>query len=248
MRQRKRVETQLIIGMGEIGEPIYKILSDIYEVDAYDQKYVELRQDQYDIVHVCFGHREGEEADFIKWVKGYQERFLKPGGLTIIHSTVSIGVSKELSAVHSPVRGMHPRMEAGIREFTKFFGGDRADEAAEIFRRAGLKVYIFDKSETTELGKISETTFYALMIEYVKELKRECDERGLSFGEVYTLQAQEYNAGWERLGHPEYTMPLLVPMMFPQRGHCTIPNAHLWKTPFTKLILEQNENAQQTNN
>lgn len=233
----------IVVGMGEIGRPIFRILSGIYHdtqsFDAIETSFTQ--QDNFDVLHICFGYKPGEEAEFWAWVAGYQKRFLKEGGLTIIHSSVGIGMSRSLGAVHSPVRGMHPNLESGIRTFTKFFGGERAGEAAELFRRAGLKTYVLDSSEATELGKISETTFYALQIEYIKHLKRECDKHGLSFAEVYTLPATCYNEGWKEMGHPEYCMPLLVPIMLPQGGHCTIPNAKLWETDFTKFILNLND-------
>lgn len=232
----------IVVGMGEIGRPLYKILSETCEVDSYDTLNQSFTADQpFDVLHICFGYKPHEKEQFYTWVRDYQKRFLKPGGLTIIHSTVGIGMSRSLDAVHSPVRGQHPDLEGGLRTFVKFFGGDRAGEAAEIFRRAGFTTYVFNDQETTELGKISETTFYALMIEYVKSLKRECDERGLSFTEVYTEQARAYTEGWAKMGHPEYRMPLLVPILQKQGGHCTIPNARLWENVYTKLILEQNE-------
>lgn len=232
----------LVIGMGEIGKAIHAVLSDVYEVSCFDELMVNLTsKEPFDVLHIAFGHKADETEDFKEWVRGYQKRFLKEGGLTIIHSTVAVGVSRTLGAVHSPVRGAHPDLEESIRTFTKFFGGERAGEATEIFRRAGIKTYIFDDQETTELGKISETTFYALQIEYIKHLKRECDRYGLSFAEVYTLQAQVYNEGWESMGHPEYMMPLLIPILRPQGGHCTIPNCKLWDTEFTRFILKQNE-------
>lgn len=233
----------LVVGMGQIGKPIFKILSEVYETESFDQldRGFSDPGNSFDVIHICFGHKENEVEEFKKWVRDYQKEFLKKGGLTIIHSSVAIGVSRALGAVNSPIRGQHPNLEKGIRTFVKFFGGERASEAAEYFRRCGLKTYIFDKPEASELGKISETTFYALMIEYVKSLKKECVARGLSFTEVYTEQARGYNQGWEEMGHPEYKMPLLIPIMLPQGGHCTIPNAKLWDTPFTKFILELNE-------
>jgi len=232
----------LVVGLGQIGIPIYKILSEVHDTSSFDALDKDFTTQKYDVIHICFGHKGNESRDFHNWVKNYQKRFLNEKGLTIIHSTVSIGVSRKLNAVHSPVRGRHPDLEGGIRIFTKFFGGDRADEAAEIFRRCGLKVHIFDNQETTELGKISETTFYALMIEYVKDLKRECEKNNLSFTETYTIQALRYNEGWKALGY-EYSMPILVPMMFKQGGHCTLNNATLWDTKFTKLIIKENEKS-----
>ena len=232
----------LVAGMGEIGKPLFKILSEVFETGNFDQLGSSFNpNEKYNVLHICYGYRPGEEEEFRISVTDYQKRFLKEGGITVIHSSVGIGTSRSLNAVHSPVRGQHPNLEGGLRTFTKYVSGDRAGEVAEMFRRAGLTTYVFNDQETTELGKISETTFYALMIEYVKDLKRECDERGLSFTEVYTEQARAYTEGWKKMGHPEYCMPLLVPILQPQGGHCTIPNARLWENDYTDLILKKNE-------
>jgi hypothetical protein len=106
-----------------------------------------------------------------------------------------------------------------------------------------MKVYLFDKQETTELGKYSQTTFYSLMIEYVKMLKKKCDKAGLSFAEVYTLMSIAYNEGYEKLGYPEYKMPLLTPIMKKQGGHCCLQNLPLWgeDNAFIDLIKKNNE-------
>jgi hypothetical protein len=154
---------------------------------------------------------------------------------------VPVGTSRAVKAIFSPVVGLHPHLEKSLKTFTKFIAGDGASDVADYFRRAGMKIYLLDKSETAELAKLSQTTFYALMIEYVKDLKRHCNRLDLSFSEAYTLFSVDYNKGYELLGYPEYKMPLLVPIQKKQGGHCTIPNCDLWQTVFTDFIKKQNE-------
>ena len=157
----------LICGFGEIGKGLAKVLSD-YKPFIHDSHkgYNFLTNDTVDIMHICFGYDE----NFIEQVKKYQEEY-KPK-YTIIHSTVPRGTSRQLNSVSSPCICQHPFIEEGLRTFPKMLGGKQASEVADYFRRAGMKVYICDNQETLELGKISQTTFYALMIEYVKDLKK----------------------------------------------------------------------------
>lgn len=223
----------LIIGGGHIGNALAKVLVD-YNPTVLDGIGADL-DEQFDIIHICFGYDESFKSE----VKRYQEKF-KPK-YTVIHSTVPIGTSRELDAIHSPVVGIHPHLAESIKTFKKFLGGKGASGVADYFRRAGCNVYLFDDQETTELAKLSQTTFYAMTIEYVKMLKRICDEKNLSFTEVYTTFVVDYNRGYEELGMPEIKIPNLVPIMREQGGHCTIPNCDLWTNDFTEFVKEQNK-------
>jgi prephenate dehydrogenase len=239
----------LIIGNGEIGKALKNVLLNNYKIHILDKngnifecfKYNEEKEykiinnrEKYDIIHICFPYSE----KFIFEVKKYQKRF--DPKYTIIHSTVPIGTSRKCNAIHSPVIGKHPHLEESLITFTKYISGKKANEVADYFRRVGMKVYLMDKQEATELGKISQTTQYALNIEYIKNLKKECDKYNLSFSDVYTLFSQNYNEGYKKLGYEEYKIPLLVPIMNKQGGHCTISNCKIWNNVFTKFILKNN--------
>lgn len=233
----------LIVGRGQIGTALGKVLADYnpifldFQLDLHVYAGEYISKNPIDIMHVAFEYSD----KFVQSVKNYQKIF-KPKH-TVIHSTVPVGTSRKCGAVHSPCAGIHPHLESGIRTFVKFLGGDKASEVADYFRRAGMKVYLCDKSEATELMKLSQTTFYALMVEYVKDLKKHCLKQGVPFSEVFTLASQNYNEGYEKLGYPEFKMPLLVPIQTPQGGHCTIPNCDLWQTDFTKFIKLKNAGA-----
>ena len=224
----------IVLGAGEIGKSLAAVLGDYYPIILVDRKPVKITE-PVEIMNICFGYSE----NFIKEVKRYQRKY-KPTH-TVIHSTVPPGTSRKCNAIFSPVVGKHPELERSLLTFTKFLAGENASQVANYFRRAGMKVYLYDNQEALEFAKISQTTLYALMIEYVKDLKRRCDENNLNFSEVYTLPSLDYNRGYEALGYPEFKMPLLVPIQTPQGGHCTIPNCSFWDTPFTQLILTVNE-------
>ncbi len=220
----------LIIGFGEVGEALYEILINT-KPDILDME--EGVTETFEIIHICFPYSE----HFVKEVKRYQRKY-KPK-YTVIHSTVPVGTSKECDAIHSPIVGIHPYLVKSIETFTKFLGGKDADKVADHFRKAGIKVYVTDKSETTELMKIMSTDFYGLCIEYTKEVKKMCDKYKVPF-EMWTLWTNNYNQGYTVLGHPEFNRPNLIPITKKIGGHCILPNLLYIDNDFTKLIRKRN--------
>jgi UDP-glucose 6-dehydrogenase len=223
----------IIIGMGEVGRALRKVLSD-YEPQWADSGPARQAHGEYDIMHICFPYSD----NFVKYVKEYQEKY-KPA-YTVIHSSVPVGTSSQCSATHSPIRGLHPHLESGIRTFPKFIGGQQASDVADYFRRAGLKVVLFDKSETTEAMKLFDTLYYGVCIEFAKEVKRYCDGNGLNFSDVYRLANMTYNDGYKELGHPEFVRPVLEPIMKVTGGHCVVENSAMIDTPLAKFVKSEN--------
>lgn len=223
----------LIIGYGEIGKALYKILEKEYPTEWTDknisiQNY--LKKD-FDIIHICFPYSES----FIEEVKKYQELYNPK--YTLIHSTVPPGISRKCNALHSPVIGVHPHLEESLKIFTKFLSGEKAYELADYFRRTGIKVYLFSQQETTELMKILDTSFYGLCIEYTKEVKKLCEKNNIPF-EAWTIWTQNYNEGYKKLGFPEYIRPNLIPIMKKIGGHCVSLNLRLIDTKFHKFLID----------
>lgn len=226
------IKKTLIIGAGEIGTSLRNIFASHYETIIID------KNNDFDwdpeIIHIAFPYSK----NFVKYVKSYQKKY-KPK-FTVIHSTVPVGTSRKCNAVHSPVVGLHPFMEESIKTFTKYLGGEHSSLVAQYFRRANIKIYITDKSETTELMKILSTSFYGVLIEWTKEVKRLCNENNVPF-EMWTIWTNNYNSGYTKLGHPEYVRPNLVPIMTGQGGHCTQSNAanlhRETKSEFLKIVL-----------
>lgn len=208
----------LIIGMGEVGQALMRVLKDYNPVGADIE--IDL-DDTFEVMHICFPYSD----NFIEDVKEYQEKY-KPK-YTIIHSTVPVGTSGQLKATHSPIRGLHPHLEEGIMVFSKFIGGGEVDSVADYFRRVGLKVVLLDKSETTEAMKLFDTEYYRTCIEFAHRVKKYCNKHDLSFHEVYTLANQTYNEGYVQLDHPEFVRPVLQPIMKEIGGHCVLPNSKL---------------------
>lgn len=217
MSDRNDIYNGLVVGNGEVGRAI----SSIFKCPAIDMG--EVYDGPVEIMHICFGWTE----QFEKFVKEYQERYHPK--YTVVHSTVPVGTCSRLNATHSPIRGMHPNLEDGVRTHTKFLGGPNAWQIAEYFRDFGLKILLCDKSEATELGMLLGTECYRINIEFAKHAKELCDKHQVCFNEAYTLFAKEYNSGWLQLGRPEYVRQVLVPIMAPIGGHCLESNKELIK-------------------
>lgn len=222
----------LIIGDGEIGRSLYGVLSRHYPIQIIGKLYsIDFNPE---IMHICFPYSK----EFIGAVKSYQKEY-KPK-YTIIHSTVPVGTSKKCCALHSPVIGIHPNLKESLLTFTKFLAGKDAGYVAQYFRRTGMKVYLTDKQETTELMKICSTSFYGLCIEWTKEVKRFCDKYKVPF-EMWTLWTDNYNKGYGKLGHPEFHRPNLIPIKQKIGGHCVLQNLEFLKSKFSEFIKKQNE-------
>lgn len=236
MKTRKKpFKKHLIIGAGEIGKALYKILSPYYDVSIRDKN--SDVPGKFDVLHICYP----AVKNFVKISKNYIKKY-KPA-LTIIHSTVGVGTTSKIgiNAIHSPVRGVHPYLDKGIKTFVKYFGGKKAKEAAKIFSDIGIKTQIFKKPETTELLKILDTTYYGWNIIFAKEVKRICDKLKLDFDEVYTIPNHDYNKGYTKLGKPNVIRPVLKPIAGKIGGHCVVQNCDLLDDWVTKTIKERNK-------
>lgn len=223
---KSNMQESLIIGLGEIGKSLHNVIGG----DVRDKAGIIGRENpiNYDIIHICFPYG----PQFNKYVKQYQSEYNPE--YTVIHSTVPVGTSRSLKASHSPVIGIHPHLEESITTFTKFIGGADA-RVIQFFRRKGIKIYSFDKPETTELMKILSTSKYGIDIEWTKEVKRLCDEYKVPF-EAWTIWTDNYNKGYTKLGYPEYKRPSLIYMKGKIGGHCVLSNLKFLKSKFKDVI------------
>ena len=122
----------LIIGRGEVGTSLYNVLKKKYDVSIRDKEDVEINKQVY-VLHICFPYFK----DFINEVKSYIEIYQPK--YTVIHSTVPIGTSNQCEAFHSPVRGMHPNMEKGLKTFIKYLA-PKDNFLKKYFEDAGIKI------------------------------------------------------------------------------------------------------------
>lgn len=212
---------QTVIGLGEVGDAIFNKLSVNYRyVNGIDMKHsVTNFKGDTDFLHICIPYSE----TFVKTVKDYEAQY-KPL-VTIVHSTVPVGTCDANGWVFSPVRGCHPDLQHGLRIFVKYFGGKRAEVAANVFKSLNMqKCVCFDRAKDLEAAKIWDTTQYGWMIVLNKEIKKWCDEHDVDFNIVYEEFNKSYNDGYTHLAKPEVVRPYLRYMEGKIGGHCVIPN------------------------
>lgn len=219
------MKKNLVIGLGEIGTAIAKIL----ECPSWDISDSEKIEAGCAVLHICFPYSKR----FVEAVKDYQ--IYHDADLVIVHSTVPMGTCSENGWVHSPVRGIHPHLEEGIRTFVKFFGGDGAMAAAKIFRAKGIKTMCSIDARETEAMKLWDTTIYGWNILIEKAIKAYCEKNDLDFKMVYKMANQTYNEGYAALGHPEFTKYVLKDFPGPIGGHCVRENWELLDDPLAGI-------------
>jgi UDP-N-acetyl-D-mannosaminuronate dehydrogenase len=226
MTKKQRV---LVVGLGEVGKPLLELLSRYHNTVGVDISPVE-QIEKADVLHVCYPF---EIKDFIGETARYIELF--GPALTIINSTVAIGTTRTVAertgtaVVNSPVRGKHARMLDELRTYTKFVGAlDRpaGERAAEHFRSVGLKTKILSSPEVTELAKLTETTYFGLLIAWAQEIERYCDKSGQDYDEVVSFH-QEI----KYLPRVKYFPGIIG-------GHCVMPNIKILSKFEPSLILE----------
>lgn len=186
-----KVGKVMVVGLGEIGKPLLEVLSRCYETIGVDIVLPAEPPGDIDVMHVCYPFKIN---DFI----GQTARYIKQynPNITVIHSTVAVGTTRAVAertgaaVVNSPVRGKHTRMAADLLHYDKFVGAvdtAAAESAAQHFKQAGMKTRILSSPEATELAKLTETTYFGLVIAWAQEVERYCDQLGLNYDEVVSI-------------------------------------------------------------
>ncbi len=233
----KERQTVVIAGLGEVGKPLLDLVSKHHEAIGVDISPPVARVDKVDILHVCYPFAI---KDFIGETARYMELF-KPA-LTIVNSTVAVGTTRAIaertgaSVVNSPVRGKHARMLEQLQTYTKFVGAlDPASgrRAAEHFESMGLNTKVLSAPEATELAKLSETTYFGLLIAWAQEVERYCDRAGQAYEEVASF----------------YDEISFFPAVkyFPGiiGGHCVLPNIEILRKFDDSTILKAIDESNQ---
>jgi len=225
----------LVIGRGEVGTAIQKI---------FNADYLELENSnatgQYDFIHICIPYTSDS---FVNYVKSMKVIWLADNGIVVIHSTVPVGTTRACGDdfVHSPIRGVHPNLEEGIKTFTKFIGGIKSLTVSREFDKFRLTSRVTSNSDETEAMKLWDTTQYAVSVMLEKEIYKYCKENGLNFDVVYTEANETYNDGYSKFDMSHVIRPVLEHMEGKIGGHCLIPNCELLDSPTAKRVLNENK-------
>ncbi len=238
----------LVIGLGEIGDPILKITSRGFPTIGYDidpklmdkKKYIKFENIPTVLVHVCIPFSKTFESNIIKIEKKYTPRAI------VIHSTISVKTTEVLQKklgipiIYSPIRGVHKRMLKDLKRYTKFYSvfdwAPHSNWASKLFvkrmNKVGIKTKKMTNPTTLELAKILvDTTYYGWLINYAQITNVIAMKHKVDYDEMW-LFAEEIN---KFLGNR--------PKLFPGYigGHCVIPNLELMNDYSLNQIKKINE-------
>ena len=237
--------TDIVLGMGEVGETLFNLLVDrkfdCIGIDLDNSKcknYTEnkiIENPQY--LHVCLpGELTGFTDIVVNWINK-----IKNIKVVIIHSTVKPGTTKTIQEkfsmpiLFSPVRGVHKRFLNDIKKYTKFISFDGAEIDSKIridLEKRFEKIDWMSTTKTAELAKILvDTTYYGWLINYAQITKMICEKENVDFDEMWKF-ADEIH---ENLGNRPKMFPGII------GGHCVIPNLNLVKYENLDVIKKINE-------
>lgn len=224
--------TNVVVGLGEVGAPLFQLMERsgkrVAGIDVESVFYPE--RGSVDVMHICFPY---QVPDFVGEAARYID--LMAPRLTVVNSTVPVGTTRAIQecaaspVAYSPVRGKHAAMLDQLGKYVKFIGADDATgarQAAEHFNSLGMRTTIVDSPETAELAKLTETTYFGLLIAWAQTIDQWCEQVGVDYDQVVSFYEE---------------VPFFPPVKyFPGviGGHCVMPNIELLGETFESEFLD----------
>lgn len=219
----------LVVGLGEVGEPLRQVLERAHRIEGIDLPPRDVRG-PVDILHVCY---PAEINDFVAVTRAYVQRYAPR--YVVIHSTVAVGTTEtvqevvDVPVIHSPVRGKHAKMVDEMLHYVKFIGTENeaaAQHVASHLAAAGFRTRCLSSARATELAKLTETTYFGLLIAFAQDIDRMARASEVDYEEVASF----------------YDEIAYLPRMrfFPGviGGHCVMPNIELLQRRFSSRLLD----------
>jgi len=242
------MKKDVVIGLGEIGKPILKLLSKDNIVVGFDLNHDlmdNIKFEKYKNFKTSFLHIAIPITDkFINNVLNLFKKF-QPECI-VIHSTIRPGTTEKLQkklvipVIYSATRGVHKRMIYDLKRYTKFFvisaNAPRSKWASsryvKVMKGCGIKTKKMSSPETLELAKIiCDTSYLGWLINYAQLSNRIATEYGVNYDEMWSFSDEIHKFLGNR------------PKMFPGfiGGHCVIPNLDLIHNKTLNLIKKLND-------
>lgn len=241
------VGKDIVIGLGEIGNPILQILSKGYPTSGYDinpklmdhVKYKKFENLPIILAHICIPFSK----NFFKVVLNIYKKY-NPEAI-IIHSTISPGTTEKLQkkltipVIYSATRGVHKRMILDLKRYTKFYSvynwAPRDKWASKTYenrlKKVGIKTKKISTPLTLELAKIVvDTSYYGWLINYAQVSNLIARSYKVDYDEMWSFSDEIHKFLGNR------------PKMFAGfiGGHCVLPNLDLINDNTLNLIKEIN--------
>ena len=222
------LKKDIVVGLGEIGLPIFKLLSKKIKIDGFD-KIEKLNSNKFpniENMHICIPFSKDFEKSVLQLTKKFN-----PDGI-VIHSTISPNTTKKLQTkldlpiIYSATRGVHKRMLKDLKRYTKFFAvynyAPKSKWASRTFKnklkKCGVKTKQMSQPITLELAKVvCDTSYYGWLINFAQISKIIADKENVDYDEMWSFTDEIQKFLKNR------------PKMFPGfiGGHCVIPNLDL---------------------
>ena len=227
------MKKDIVVGLGEIGFPIYRIISKVFPTYGYDKntdllpktnKKFEFHSTRF--LHVCIPYNKNFVFNVIKLNKKFLPETI------VIHSTIKPGttrnIQKKLSipVIYSATRGVHKRMLSDLKKYTKFFAFDKTIPNSivssrlytQLMKKSGIKTKKMSNPITLELSKIiCDTSYYGWVINYAQISKIITDKFSVDYDEMWSFSDEIHKF----LGNRPKLFPGFI------GGHCVIPNLEL---------------------
>ena len=243
------MKKDIVVGIGEIGKPILKLLSKNNTTVGFDlnpdlideRKFERYKNLQTSFLHVTIPVSSKFESNLLQLYKKFKPECI------VIHSTISPGtieqIQKKLDVplIYSATRGVHKRMLKDIKRYTKFFAisknAPKKQWAIKAYstkmKNCGIKTKQMSKPETLELAKIiCDTSYLGWLINYAQFSNMIAQRYNVNYDEMWSFSDEIHKFLGNR------------PKMYPGfiGGHCVIPNIDLMHNQTLDLIKKMNNN------
>ncbi len=242
------MKKDIVVGIGEIGKPILKLLSKNNIVVGFDlkpdlideRKFERYKNLQTSFLHIAIPVSSKFESILLQLYKKFKPECI------VIHSTIGPGtverIQKKLDVplIYSATRGVHKRMLKDIKRYTKFFAisknAPKKQWAIKTYskkmKNCGIKTKQMSKPETLELAKIiCDTSYLGWLINYAQFSNMIAQQYNVNYDEMWSFSNEIHKFLGNR------------PKMYPGfiGGHCVIPNLDLIHNQTLDLIKKMND-------
>jgi len=245
--QNKLKSKNVVCGLGEIGKPIFQVISKKSLTVGYDINKKLMNTGQFNnyknyktyFLHICIPFSKKFHSNVYSLFKKFKPEII------VIHSTISPYTTSKLQKdfsvpiIYSPTRGVHKRMLLDLKRYVKFYSIEPKYSKAKwaslqysnLMKKYGVKTKKMSNPLILELAKIIvDTSYYGWLINYAQLSNMIAVKHKVDYEEMWSF-ADEIH---KYLGNR--------PKMFPGfiGGHCIIPNLDLIDDKTLNLIKEIN--------
>ena len=241
------MKKDVVVGLGEIGNPILKLLSKKNIVVGFDLnrdlmdeiKFEKYKNLETSFLHIAIPGTDKLITNILKLYKKFRPECI------IIHSTIKPGTTEKLQkkipipVIYSATRGVHKRMIYDLKRYIKFFvisaNAPRSKWASsryvKVMKGCGIKTKKMSSPETLELAKIiCDTSYLGWLVNYAQLSNMIAIQYGIDYDEMWSFSDEIHR----NLGNR--------PKMYPGYigGHCVIPNLELINNQTLDMIKKMN--------